>query len=214
MRTSRPLGRAIVLAATVTALATGCHSTSSTGAAGSPSASTGGSPSAGTSGSASPTGPSAGGGLTTCHTAALRLTLDSRQADAAAGSTYYPIDFTNTSADPCALGGYPGVSFVTAADATGRQLGAAAQRNPQFGSLVVRLNPGGQAHAWLQVAQAGNYPASACSPTTARGLRIYPPDQTQAGYIQQDFPACATTSAQVLTIMPMRSGQGTRGTAP
>jgi uncharacterized protein DUF4232 len=142
------------------------------------------------------------------------MTLDSNQADAAAGSTYYPIDFTNTSADACDLGGYPGVSFVTVADATGRQLGAAAQRNPQFGSLVVRLDPGSHAHAWLQVAQAGNYPASSCSPTTARGLRVYPPDQRRAGYIEQDFPACAMTSAQVLTIMPVRSGQGTRGTAP
>jgi hypothetical protein len=150
----------------------------------------------------------------TCRTASLRITLDTSQADGAAGSTYYPIDFTNTSADACTLAGYPGVSFVTAAEGTGRQIGAAAQRNPQFGSVAVRLDPEGHAHAWLQVAQASNYPASACSPVTARGLRVFPPDQTQPGYIQQDFPACGLTSAQVLTIMPMRSGEGTRGTAP
>ena len=206
--------RAVVLTVAVTTLATACHSsTTAGGAGGSPPAGTSGSQSAGTSGSASPPGP-VGQGPGTCRTASLRITLDTRQADGAAGSTYYPIDFTNTAAAACVLAGYPGVSFVTAADATGRQIGAAAQRNPQFGSVTVRLEPEGHAHAWLQVAQASNYPSSACSPVAARGLRVFPPDETQPGYIQQDFPACALASAQVLTIMPVRSGEGTRGTAP
>jgi hypothetical protein len=43
---------------------------------------------------------------------------------------------------------------------------------------------------------------------------VFPPDETQPGYIQQEFPACALTSAQVLTIMPVRSGEGTRGRVP
>jgi len=210
MRTSR----AVVLTVAVTTLVTACHSSTTSGGSGSAGATpSGGAQSAGTSGSASPTA-AASPGLATCRTASLRTTLDSSQADAAAGSTYYPIDFTNTSAAACLLAGYPGVSFVTAADGTGRQIGAAAQRNPQFGAVTVRLDPEGHAHAWLQVAQAGNYPASACSPVTAHGLQVFPPDETEPGYIQQDFPACALTSAQVLTIMPVRSGEGSRGTAP
>ncbi|HXL92789.1 MAG TPA: DUF4232 domain-containing protein [Streptosporangiaceae bacterium] len=209
MRTSRTL----VLLAAVTALATGCHSSTSGSAAGSPSGSPSGSQSEGTSGSAAPTGP-ASEGLATCRTSSLRITLDTSLASGAAGSTYYPIDLTNTSGVPCELAGYPGVSFVTAADGTGRQIGAAAQRNPQFGSVVVRLDSGGHAHAWLQVAQAGNYPASSCSPATAHGLRVYPPDETQAGYIQQDLPACAIASAQVLTVLPVRGGEGARGIVP
>jgi hypothetical protein len=210
MRTSRTL----VLLAAVTALAAGCHSSTSSSAAGAPSgSSSGGSQSEGTSGSAAPTAP-ASGGLTTCRTSSLRITLDTSLASGAAGSTYYPIDFTNTSAGPCELAGYPGVSFVSAADGTGRQIGAAAQRNPQFGSAVVRLDADGHAHAWLQVAQAGNYPASSCSPATAHGLRVYPPDETQAGYIQQDFPACAMAGAQVLTVMPVRGGDGAQGIVP
>jgi len=209
MRAIRPL----VMTVTVMALATACHS-GGTSASGSASVSTSGSQSAGTPGSAaSPTGPGTEA-LATCQTASLRLSVDTSLADGAAGSTYYPIDFTNTSATTCALTGYPGVSFVTAANGTGRQIGAAAQRNPQFGTTVVRLAPGSAAHAWLQVAQAGNYPASSCSPTTAHGLRVYPPNETQAGYIPQDFPACATTTAQVLTIMPVRSGKGTQGVTP
>ena len=96
-------------------------------------------------------------------------------SSAAAGSTYYPLDFTNTSSAPCQMYGFPGVSFVTAATGTGQQIGAAALRGQAFAKVAVRLAPGGTAHAWLKVAAAGNYPASSCGPVTAHWLRIYPP---------------------------------------
>jgi hypothetical protein len=149
-----------------------------------------------------------------CRTGGLRISVDSGQADGAAGSTYYPIDFTNTSTAACTLDGYPGVSFVAATDSSGRQIGAAAQRNPEFGPEQVRLAPGGEAHAWLQVGAAGNYPDSTCQPATAQGLRVYPPGETEAGYVQQDFPACAGLAAQLLTIMPVRVGKGSAGSVP
>lgn len=142
------------------------------------------------------------------------MTVDTSAADAAAGSTYYPLDFTNTSSAACAMIGYPGVSFVTAANGAGQQIGAAAQRNPGFSTTAVRLAAGGQAHAWLQVAEAANYPASTCRPATARGLRIYPPNETAAGYISQDFAACAGESAPLLTVMPVRPGKGAQGKTP
>jgi hypothetical protein len=142
------------------------------------------------------------------------MTVDDSQADGAAGSTYYPVDFTNTSAAACAMTGYPGVSLVSAANGTGRQIGAAAQRNPAFGATTVRLEPDGHAHAWLQVAAAGNYPQSSCHPETAHGLRVYPPNETEAGYVSQDLPACAASAAPLLTVMPVRAGQGTRGSTP
>jgi hypothetical protein len=149
-----------------------------------------------------------------CRTGGLRISVDSTQADGAAGSTYYPIDFTNTAAAACTLDGYPGVSFVAATDSSGHQIGAAAQRNPEFGPDRVRLEPGGEAHAWLQVGAAGNYPDSTCQPVTALGLRVYPPGETQAGYVRQDIPACASATAQLLTIMPVRVGKGRAGSAP
>jgi len=211
---------AAVVAASVIEAATACHSggTNASGSATSmsPSASPTGGQSAGTAaGSASPTpvGPSKAS-LTTCQTAELALAVDGSQADAAAGSTYYPVNFTNTSATACAMAGFPGVSFVTDADQTGRQIGAAAQRNPQYGSTPVTLEPHAHAHAWLQVADAGNYPAASCHPVTAHALRIYPPDETAAGYVTQDFPACAVDSAQLLTILPVRPGKGAMGSTP
>ena len=106
------------------------------------------------------------------------------------------------------------MSFVTAGDSGGRQIGAAAQRNPGFGKVAVRLAAGGVAHAWLQVAQAGNYPSSTCQPVTAHWLRVYAPGETQALYVNQAFNACSSASAQLLTVMPVRPGQGVQGTTP
>ena len=154
------------------------------------------------------------GGLTVCQSAALKVTVDTSQAGGAAGSVYYPVNFTNTSGTPCGLHGYPGMSLVTAGGSAGQQIGAAAQRDPAFGELSVRLPADGVAHAWLQVAQAGNYPASACQPMTAHWLRVFPPGDTAATYVGVSFSACASASAQLLTVTPVRSGQGVRGVTP
>jgi Protein of unknown function (DUF4232) len=171
---------------------------------------------AGAGSSSAPTAPPTvpGLGLTVCRSAALKVTVDSSQAGGAAGSAYYPVNFTNTSAVACGLYGYPGMSFVTAAGGAGRQIGAAAQRDPAFAKLSVRLPVGGVAHAWLQVAQAGNYPASACQPVTAHWLRVFPPGDTAASYVDVSFSACATATAHLLTVTPVRSGRGVRGVTP
>ena len=149
-----------------------------------------------------------------CATSALKVTVSTSGGGAAAGSTYYPVDFTNTSGSACAMYGYPGVSFVTAGSSAGTQIGAAAQENPAFGKLTVRLAPGGAAHAWLQVAAAGNYPASTCQPQTVNWLKVFPPDATVAIYVSHSFDACASTGAPLLFVMPVRAGQGVRGVTP
>jgi hypothetical protein len=153
-------------------------------------------------------------GLADCQSSSLQVTVDTSQAGAAAGSTYYPVDFTNTSTSACGMYGYPGVSFVTAGSGAGTQIGAAAQENPAFGKLTVRLAPGGVAHAWLQVAAAGNYPASTCQPQTVNWLKVFPPDQTVAIYVSHPFDACASTGTPLLFVMPVRAGQGVRGVTP
>jgi Protein of unknown function (DUF4232) len=215
-RGRRPVALTLTLTAAVAGLVTGC------GSAQAPQpAATGGTASshaqqAGAS-SAAPTGPSTVpglGGLTVCQSAALKVTVDTSQAGGAAGSVYYPVNFTNTSCEPCGLYGYPRMSFVTAGGSAGQQIGAAAQRDPAFGDLSVRLPAAGVAHAWLQVAQAGNYPASACQPMTAHWLRVFPPGDTAATYVGVSFSACASASAQLLTVTPVRSGQGVRGATP
>jgi hypothetical protein len=159
--------------------------------------------------------PSSGtAGLAVCQSASLQVTVNASRAGGAAGSTYYPVDFTNTSSSACGMYGYPGVSFVTADGSAGRQIGAAAQENPGFGRLAVRLAAGGVAHAWLQVAEAGNYPASTCQPVTAHWLRVFAPGETAAIYVNRAFAACSSASAPLLTVMPVRAGQGVQGTTP
>ncbi len=214
----------VLVTVLVTALVTGCHSGSATqagapshgaSATGSAARSPGSTGSGAASASPSPSpASSATAHLATCTTTGLSVTIDPSQAGGAAGSTYYPVDFTNTAGSTCAMSGYPGVSFVNTANADGKQIGAAAQRNPQFAAVVVRLAPGGHAHAWLQVAQAGNYPPSSCHQETARGLRVYPPDETHAGYVPEEFAACADTTAPLLTVMPVRPGKGAQGSTP
>jgi Protein of unknown function (DUF4232) len=169
---------------------------------------------AGSASSAAPSTVPGLGGLTVCQSAALRVTVDTSQAGGAAGSLYYPVNFTNTSGAPCGLYGYPSMSFVTADGSAGRQIGAAAERDPAYGKLSVRLPAKGVAHAWLQIGEAGNYPASACKPMTAHWLRVFPPGDTAAGYVGVSFKACASASTPLLSVTPVRSGHGVQGVTP
>jgi hypothetical protein len=205
-----------VTAAAAAGLLAGCAaaSTHQAGTAAAGGATPGKTPAAG--GTAAGTGRAASGtaGLALCQPSSLQVTVNASQAGGAAGSTYLPVDFTNTSSSPCGLYGYPGMSFVTAGDGTGSQIGAAAQQNPSFGKVPVRLAAGGAAHAWLQVTEAGNYPSATCQPVTAHWLRVYAPGETRALYVSHAFDACSSNSAPLLTVMPVRSGQGVQGTTP
>jgi hypothetical protein len=142
--------------------------------------------------------------------------VDVAQGGAAAGSTYVPIDFTNTSASPCTMDGYPGVSFVSSP--SGSQLGNPAARNTAATPAMVTLAPGGVAHAILQVAEAGNYSQSACTPVTAHWLKIFPPDQVTAIYAHYDVQACSAklpaSLGSQLDVYVVRAGAGKAGQAP
>lgn len=155
-----------------------------------------------------------GGGLAACRTAALRITINATEGNAGAGSAYYPLNFTNTSGTACEMYGFPGVSFAAAPTSSGQQIGAAAQRSAGFSAVAVRLASGQTAHAWLRVANAGNYPTATCKPVTANYLRVYPPGETVAGYVNHAFDACSSTSAALLSVLPIRAGQGAAGVTP
>lgn len=209
-----------VTAVAVAGLLAACASTSTHQAATNPAggaATSGGktmTPGGTTAASPAATGSAGTAGLAGCQPTSLQVTVNAGQAGGAAGSTFYPVDFTNTSSSPCGLYGYPGMSFVTAGNSGGRQIGAAAQRNPGFGKVAVRVAAGGMAHAWLQVAGAGNYPASACQPVTVHWLRVFAPGETQALYVNHAFAACSSAGAPLLTVMPVRPGRGVQGTTP
>jgi hypothetical protein len=129
----------------------------------------------------------------------------------AAGSTYVPIQFTNTSGTACAMYGFPGVSFVTGQG--GSQIGAPAQRSPSA-KVTVTLAAHATAHAWLQIAEAGNYPASSCHVTNANWLKIYPPGNTAASYVSHSFQTCSSAKVVTMTIDPVRTGAAVQGQVP
>jgi hypothetical protein len=162
-----------------------------------------------------PSAPSTGGAtLAACRAATLRITIDTSQAGGSAGSAYYPLNFTNTTATACEMYGYPGVSFAAAASATSKQMGLAAERTRAFPKVAVRLAPGGTAHAWVKVGFAGDYPASQCRPVAANWLRVYPPGGTVPGYVGHAFNACSSMDVAQLTVLPVRAGQGLAGVTP
>ena len=159
---------------------------------------------AGSAVASQPTGPSpTPGGPPACPTSVLSGSVG--QANGAAGSIYYPVDFTNTSSAACTLYGYPGISFVTAA---GRQVGAAATENPAYPRTLVTVSPGATVHAELKVARAENYLAADCDPRLVHRLRVYPPGQTSALILSLTATACANTAITLLDVQTVQAGAG------
>ena len=140
------------------------------------------------------TGPSA------CTSASLRVGMS--RGEGAAGSVYYVVRLTNTSAGPCRTGGFGGVSLVHAA--TGDPVGAPADRVARASAKRLTLPPGGAATATLQLSQAGDYPAASCHPTPTAGFRIYPPDQTRSSFVARPTTGCRSATVHLLRLMPYR----------
>jgi hypothetical protein len=215
------LGLGGVTLVAAAALSAGCGSSGSGTPASSPASSSpasspssgAGSTSTGSSPATTPTPkPTAASGLAACSTANLSVSLVANMGGGAAGSTYVPIQFVNTAGTACALYGFPGVSFVTGQNGT--QIGAPAQRSPNASKVTVTLASHATAHAWLQVAEAGNYPASTCHAVTAKWLKIYPPGNTAPVYVSQSFQACSSAKVVTMTIDPVRTGAAVQGQLP
>jgi hypothetical protein len=227
MRPSAHAARRISAAAALLctgALAAACGSSSNNSAAGSQ-ASTAASSASSAASSAPPTTgattPPATGPTTppstpsapACSTADLSGVVNTSQGGAAAGSTYYPLNLTNTSKASCFLFGYPGVSFVTGP--SGSQIGQPASRNPAVAPRTVILTPGGTAHVTVQVVDALNYSKSDCKPVTAHWLKVFPPGQFTALYIKFTATTCsAKLPARLgvpLTVDAVKGGAGRPG---
>jgi hypothetical protein len=204
--------RTLIAAAAVAAaaaLVTACGSGTTPHATGASPAGTATATPATNPGTPSPTGPSLSAatppGPPPCPTSALRVSVSGSQG-AAAGSSYYPIVFTNISGTACTLYGYPGVSFV--AEAGGGQIGTPATENPAHPRQLITLAPGQAGHAELQVVNAENYPPADCGMVAAHWLRVYPPNQTAALYASFTAQACTKprTILTVETVQPGTSG--------
>jgi len=207
------LGTAVLAAACASnnGSGTAASSPSSSSAAATPSqAATSSSPAA-SSGSSAAATPSAG--TAGCATGNLKAAVVTGEGGAAAGSTYYPLNLTNTSKSSCYLFGYPGVSFVTGP--SGSQIGEPASRNPAVAPRTVIVAPGGTAHVTVQVVDALNYSKSDCQPVTAHWLKVFPPGQFTALYIKFTATTCSVKLPAKLgvplTVDAVKGGAGQPG---
>jgi hypothetical protein len=130
----------------------------------------------------------------------------------AAGTDYYPIEVTSAAATGCRLDGYPGAWFATG---DGHRIGVSAARDAAVAVRPVQLLPGGTAHAWLQIANAANYPATTCHPVTVHWLVVRVPGVTSVVAVRHAFLTCAADmdGRGIITVQPLAAGLARRGSA-
>ena len=143
-----------------------------------------------------------------CAAADLGVWVAVSQSDGAAGSIFYPLQFTNLSRHACAMRGFPGVSAI---DRHGHQLGSPAGRDHTRPVRTVVLAPGATAHAILRYGDVTVATAPGCHLVSSMfELRVYPPGQRQATYAAFSAQACSHTGPVYLHVTPLQVGVGTR----
>ena len=183
-------------------LAAGCSSSPPVaGPTGTVTATSTGSASASPSSASAATTPAGPG---PCQSSELKVTLG--QGNAAAGTTFYEILFTNDSSTTCTLYGFPGVSFTGETYAV--QVGPAATRNHSVQPSLVTLAQGAVASAEISVVDAQNYPPGPCGLTTASGILVYPPNLTSSIGLPFNGYTCVHPKDHVLTVDPVVAGPG------
>jgi hypothetical protein len=132
------------------------------------------------------------------------------QGNGAAGTIYYPLEFTNLSGHTCSMHGFPGVSAISR---SGKQLGSPAgwESGRGFGTpRTVTVAPGATVHAILAYHDAEVSTAAGCDPVNSTlQLRVYPPNQRGAGYAFFDLEACSHKGPVYLSVGPVKPGVGT-----
>jgi hypothetical protein len=129
------------------------------------------------------------------------------QGNGAAGSIYYPLQFTNLSRHACAMRGFPGVSAI---DRNGHQLGSPASWDHVIPVRTVVLAPGATAHTVLRYSDATVTTAPGCHPVFSTfELRVYPPGQYTATHAAFGLEACSHAGPIYLSVEPILPGVGT-----
>jgi hypothetical protein len=120
--------------------------------------------------------------------------------DPAAGTTFYPLRFTNVSRRNCSMFGFP---KTWAEFQDGRQIGNSS-RNLKGPKPFLVLTPGRTVHATLGIIEAGNI----CrKPVTAVNLRVRAPQQVFSQLLRFKFQACHG-HVTVMVVTPVTAGRG------
>jgi hypothetical protein len=134
-----------------------------------------------------------------------QLRLHVGRGNGTAGTTFFPLTFTDRGARPCTLLGFPGVSSVTRRH---RQIGSPATRDVGFRVRRVRLRAhGGAATAVLGIVDTGALPRAACRPVRAWGLKVFPPNETRAFFVRRPHSACSRRGSPNTHVRPVVRGR-------
>jgi len=152
-------------------------------------------------------GSPAAAGVRACTAEDLGVWVAVDQGNGAAGSIYYPLQFTNLSRHACSLHGFPGVSAV---DRSGHQLGSPAKWDHISAPRTVVLGAGATAHGVLRWSDVAIDTTPACHPTfSAVELRIYPPNQRSATHAAFSLKVCSRPGTIFMSVGPIIPGAGT-----
>jgi Protein of unknown function (DUF4232) len=128
-----------------------------------------------------------------CTTSNSKVTVG--QPSGTAGSTVIPLVFTNTSAAPCTLMGYPTVAFV--GHGNGTQIGAASQQDTTVAPRLTTIAPGASAGSMATVVEAGNV---CSSPVAVDGFRVIPPGSKGAFFVPVTGLETCAAGQSLLTV--------------
>jgi hypothetical protein len=138
--------------------------------------------------------------ISKCPASHLAVWVNADSADGAAGTTYFTLDYTNTSRSTCFLDGFPGVSATTL---DGAQIGKAATRDNSTPARTIDLAPGATAHSSLGYHDILIEPS--CKERTAAYLKVYAPNDTVAEHAFFPLTMCATGQSD-LSVMRVQAG--------
>lgn len=141
-----------------------------------------------------------------CSAADLGVWLAIDQGNGAAGSIFYPLQFTNLSSHACTLRGFPSVAAVNRA---GHLLGLPAGRDAGTPVRTVRLAAGATAHAILRYSDVVVTDCPAASRKAAFELRVRPPGGHAATHALFSLDVCTSKKAPFMSVQAIKPGPGT-----
>lgn len=137
-----------------------------------------------------------------CRSSNIEVWLGLNPDGAAAGTTFYPLEFSNAKfgTRTCWIAGSPGVFAINGAN---HRVGPAIK--PSTSGPRITLKPGQTAFARLGIVDAGFI--SGCGQTTGAGLEVTPPGQSVSQPIFSfTFPVCR--HKPFMHVMKLQAGVG------
>jgi hypothetical protein len=143
-----------------------------------------------------------------CTAGELGVWIAANHGQGAAGTAYYPLEFTNLSTHACTLEGYPGVSALAS---NGSQLGDAASRFTYGKETTVKLGADQSAFALLGYRDAAVGSCASKDVRDAYNLRVYAPGSTSAINVPWDWPTCTKGINADFLVVSVVTPIGTQG---